>query len=77
MIYAAPCVDAGSIHYLGKWEGLDPGNLEFLGPEWHLPIDSMPFHRAQKTLDFQGPTPLPIALVMDAARIKSITYGAV
>ncbi len=28
----------------------------FLGPKWHSPIGSMPFHRAQKTLNFQGPT---------------------
>jgi hypothetical protein len=27
----------------------------FLDPKWHSPIGSMPFHRAQKTLDFQGP----------------------
>jgi hypothetical protein len=33
--------------------------------------------RAQKSLDFQGPNPLPLALVMDAVRIKSITNGAV
>jgi hypothetical protein len=26
---------------------------------------------------FQGPNPLPLALVMDVARIKSITHGAV
>jgi hypothetical protein len=36
------------------------------------------FHRAQKTLNFQlRPKPLPLALVKDAARIKSITHGAV
>jgi hypothetical protein len=29
----------------------------FLGPKWHSPIGFMPFHRAQKTLKFQGPTP--------------------
>jgi hypothetical protein len=29
----------------------------FLGPKWHSPIGSMPFHRAQKTREFQGPTP--------------------
>ncbi len=27
------------------------------GPKWHSPIGSMPFHRAQKTREFQGPTP--------------------
>jgi hypothetical protein len=29
----------------------------FLGPKWHSPFGSMPFHKTQKTLDFQGPTP--------------------
>ncbi len=29
----------------------------FLGPKWHSPICSMPFRRAQKTLEFRGPTP--------------------
>jgi hypothetical protein len=29
--------------------------------------------QGQKNLDFQDPTPLPLALVMDAARIKSLT----
>jgi hypothetical protein len=42
------------------WEsgrGLGPGNLEFLGPKWHSPIGSMPFHMSQKSPNFQGPTP--------------------
>jgi hypothetical protein len=29
----------------------------FLGPKWHSPNGLMPFHRAQKSLNFQGPTP--------------------
>jgi hypothetical protein len=37
-------------------------------PKWHSPIGSMPFHRTQKTLDFQGhpspalvhPSPAPL-----------------
>ncbi len=29
----------------------------FLGPKWHSLIGSMSFHRDQKTLNFQGPTP--------------------
>ncbi len=32
--------------------------------------------RAQKSLDFQG-TPLPIPLVMDLARLKTIRYRAI
>ncbi len=31
--------------------------LTFLGPKWHSPNGLMSFHRAQKSLDFQGPTP--------------------
>ncbi len=29
----------------------------FLGPKWHSLMGSMPFYGAQKSLDFQGPTP--------------------
>jgi hypothetical protein len=29
----------------------------FLGPKWHSHDGSMQFHRAQKSLDFQWPTP--------------------
>jgi hypothetical protein len=28
-----------------------------LGHKWHPPMGSMTFQRAQKSLDFQGPTP--------------------
>jgi hypothetical protein len=31
----------------------------FFGSKWHSPNGSMPFHRAQNSLDFQGPTPSP------------------
>ncbi len=43
----------------------------FLGPKWHLPMGSMPFHMAQKTREFQGPTP------SSYARIQNIMHGAV
>ncbi len=42
--------------------GLGPGNLDFLGPKWHSPNGFMPFHKAQKTHDFQGPTPSHLPL---------------
>ncbi len=42
MIYAALCIMF--------W-------MHFLGPKWHSFIGLMPFHRAQKTLKFQGLTP--------------------
>jgi hypothetical protein len=31
--------------------------LNFLGPKWHSPLGSITFHRAQESLDFQGPAP--------------------
>ncbi len=36
--------------------------LTFLGPKWHSPNGSMLFHRAQKSLNFQGPTPYHLPL---------------
>ncbi len=50
----------------------------FLGPKWHSPIDWMPFHRAQQTLEFQGPTPsyLP-SLVMDMHSSKTLWTGLI
>ncbi len=36
MIYTVPvhnAFDAGSIHFLGKWEGVGPKNLDFFGPQ--------------------------------------------
>jgi hypothetical protein len=49
--------------------------LEILtgGPQ----VSSMPFYRAQKKAQFPGPNPLPRALVMDVARIKSIMHVAI
>jgi hypothetical protein len=58
--------DAGSIHYLGKWEGLGPGNLDFFGPQMALAYFLDAISR------FPGPNPLQLA-----APIKSITQGAV
>jgi hypothetical protein len=62
MIYTAPCVklafDAGSIHYLGKWDGGWALEIEtFLGPvKWHR-ADRRVHFGAQKSRDFQGPNP--------------------
>jgi hypothetical protein len=48
--------DAGSIHgQVGGGWALEI--LTFFGPKWHSSIGSMQFHRAPKSLDFQGPTP--------------------
>ncbi len=38
-------------------KGLGPGSLESSGPKWHSTIGLMPFHWAQKILEFLGPTP--------------------
>jgi hypothetical protein len=46
----------------------------FLGTKWHSPIGSRP---CPNNSQFPGPNPLPLDLVKDAARIKSITHGAV
>ncbi len=51
----------------------------FLGPKWHSPISSMPFHRAQKTLEFpysraQRP---PTSPRNGYAHIQNIMHGAV
>jgi hypothetical protein len=61
MIYTAPCIMF--------WT--------FLGPKWLPPIGSMLFHRAQKNLDLQGPTPFHLALVLDIYASKTLCTGAV
>ncbi len=43
----------------------------FLGPKW---LDAS--SQGQKKSQFPGPNPISLALEMDAARIKSITRGA-
>ncbi len=60
MIYTALCIMFWMRAYplrgqVGGGWALEFSN--FFGPKWHSPIVSMPFHRAQKTLEFQGPTP--------------------
>ncbi len=37
--------------------GLGPWILEFLGPKWHSPIGSMPFHRAQQISNSRAQPP--------------------
>jgi hypothetical protein len=51
--------------------------LDFFGPQMALAYQLDANSQSQKSLDFQDPTPLPLALVMNAARIKRITHGAV
>ncbi len=64
LIYTAP----GQVQ-----EGVGPWtSRHFLGPKFHSHNGSMPFHRAQKSLDFQGPNPL--ALVMDSIIIDTNSF---
>jgi hypothetical protein len=72
-LYSPVCiaVDAYSIHYLGKWEGLGPKGQMALAYR----LDAI--SQGPKNSRFPGPNPLPLALVKDAARVKSITQGAV
>ncbi len=50
--------------------------LSFLGPKWHSPTGSMPFHMAQKTFNFQGLT-APTWPRNGYAHIQNIMHGAV
>jgi hypothetical protein len=60
MIYTALCIMFWMHAYpllrevVGRW-ALDIKS--FLCPKWLSPIGSMPFHKAQKTLEFQRPNP--------------------
>ncbi len=80
MIYMALCVillmRAASITWASGM-GLSPGNLNFCGSQMALAYRLDAISQGQKSLDFQGPNPSPLALVMDTAHIKSITHGAV
>jgi hypothetical protein len=57
--------------------GLGPGNLNFFGPHMALAYRLNAISQGPKESQFPGPDPLPLALVMDAARIKSNTHGAI
>ncbi len=61
--------------YKAKAEEAQKGS-SFLGPKWHAyRLDAIT--QGLKNSRFPGPNPLPLAQVMDAARIISITHGAV
>ncbi len=64
--------DACSIHYLGKWEGIGPWKFWLVGPE-----SAWCNFTGPKKVSIPGPNPLPLALVMDVARIKSIMHVAI
>jgi hypothetical protein len=43
----------------------------FLGPKWHSHDGSMPFHRAQKSLDFRGPTPSQVMYLTASKALRT------
>ncbi len=49
----------------------------FFGSQMALSYRLDAISQGPKKSRFPGPNPLPLALVMDAARIKSSTHGAV
>ncbi len=60
MIYTALCVVLLMRAASTTWasgRGLGPGNLDFFGPQMALLFRLDAFSCAQKSLDFQGPTP--------------------
>ncbi len=63
--------EVGYIHYSGHWKGWALKISAFLGPNGTR--FARDHFRAQKSLDFQGP-PLPMALEMDVAHIKIISF---
>jgi hypothetical protein len=58
----------------GGGRGVGPGNRDFFGPQMALAFRLNAISQGPKKYQFPGPSPLPPALVMDAARIKSITH---
>ncbi len=78
MIYIALCIMfwMGAYPLLGQvGGGWALEILSLLGPKWYSPIGLMPFQRVQKTLEFQGPTPFPLVLVMGMYASKTLCTG--
>jgi hypothetical protein len=68
---------AASITWGAIGRGLGPGNLDFFGPQMAFAYWLDAISQGPKKSRFPGPNPLPLALIRDAARIKSITHGAI
>jgi hypothetical protein len=49
----------------------------FMGPKWHSPLNLMPFHRFQKTLEFQGPTPSHLPSSWICTHLKHYAWGCI
>ncbi len=76
MIYPAPlnAFDACKSIARENGRGLSPGNQTFLGPVKGFE-PSGECHLGLKSRDFQGPTPLPLAQVMDLPVSKALRTG--
>jgi hypothetical protein len=68
------CTTLGSPPPPNHTQVREGGSLEGVDPETK---SSMLFPGAQKSLDFQGPTPLPLALVMDLPASKALHTGRI
>ncbi len=60
---------------LASGRGLVPGNLNFFGPQMALPKLHDAITQFLKKSRFQGPNPLPLALVMDLPASKALCTG--
>jgi hypothetical protein len=72
MIYTAMCMMQAAYITLASERGLGPGNFHWWAPNRLDAILQDP-----KKVSIPGPNPLPIALVMDVARIKIIMHVAI
>jgi hypothetical protein len=55
--------------------GLGLGNLDFFGPILHSPNGSMPFHKAQKSLGFQGLDPPANTSMVTSSLTRGVSSG--
>ena len=55
----------------------DAGSVEYFGLQKTLAYGLYAISQGPKNSRFPGPNHLPLAVVMDAARIKSIMHGAI
>ncbi len=64
------------IHYLGKWEGVEPWKSRVFGPQMEPAYRLDAISLGLKTIDFQD-QPLSIALVMDLHTSKTLPTGRI
>ncbi len=68
--------DAGTSITWASGRGLDPGNLEFSGPQMALAYGLDAISQGPKNSRFPGPNPLPLAsFVMELDASKTLRTG--